>query len=102
MRAANLPAAARVLAAADTLIEEAPNRPGMVPAEAAKAAGWTEREVGLLREVTRGGSNKEIARKLFISEAPVHSHVLNIYTKIGVNSRGGAALFAMENDLVHA
>jgi DNA-binding NarL/FixJ family response regulator len=32
----------------------------------------------------------------------VHSHVLNIYTKIGVNSRAGAALFAMENDLVHA
>ena len=139
VRAANLPAAARVLAAADSyyaLIEEAPDRPGMAPAEAAKeleaeaaagrldrevvgatiaAAGlkvaahrtaWpgglTEREVGVLREVARGRSNKEIARTLFISEATVHSHVLNIYTKIGVNSRAGAALFAMENDLVHA
>ncbi len=139
VRAANLPAAARVLAAADAyhaLIEEAPHRPRMAPAEAAKeveaeaaagrldrevvgatiaAAGqkvaapraaWpgglTEREVGVLREVARGRSNKEIARKLFISEATVHSHVLNIYTKIGVNSRAGAALFAMENDLVHA
>jgi HD-GYP domain-containing protein (c-di-GMP phosphodiesterase class II) len=139
VRAANLPAAARVLAAADTyhaLIEEAPNRSGMGPADAAReleaeaaagrldrevvgatiaAAGqkvaahrmaWpgglTEREVGVLREVARGRSNKEIARALFISEATVHSHVLNIYTKIGINSRAGAALFAMENDLVHA
>ncbi|HVS06084.1 MAG TPA: HD domain-containing phosphohydrolase [Candidatus Dormibacteraeota bacterium] len=139
LRAANLPAAARVLAAADTyhaLIEEAPYRPRMAPAEAAKeleaeaasgrldrevvgatiaAAGqkvataraaWpgglTEREVGVLREVARGRTNKEIARTLFISDATVHSHVLNIYTKIGVNSRAGAALFAMENDLVHA
>jgi DNA-binding NarL/FixJ family response regulator len=64
--------------------------------------GLTEREVGVLREVARGRSNKEVARTLFISEATVHSHVLNIYTKIGVNSRAGAALFAMENDLVHA
>jgi HD-GYP domain-containing protein (c-di-GMP phosphodiesterase class II) len=139
VRAANLPAAARVLAAADSyhaLTEETPDRPGMAPAEAAKeleaeavagrldrevvgatiaAAGqkvaphrtaWpgglTEREVGVLREVARGRSNKEVARTLFISEATVHSHVLNIYTKIGVNSRAGAALFAMENDLVHA
>jgi HD-GYP domain-containing protein (c-di-GMP phosphodiesterase class II) len=139
VRAANLPVAARVLAAADAyhaLIEEAPHRPRMAPAEAAKeleaeagsgrldrevvsatiaAAGqqvaapraaWpgglTEREVGVLREVARGRTNKEVARKLFISEATVHSHVLNIYTKIGVNSRAGAALFAMENDLVHA
>jgi len=117
VRAANLPVAARVLATADAyhaLIEEAPDRPGMPPAEAAKeleaeaaagrldrevvaatiaAAGqkvaphraaWpgglTEREVGVLREVARGRSNKEIARTLFISEATVHSHVLNIYT----------------------
>jgi HD-GYP domain-containing protein (c-di-GMP phosphodiesterase class II)/DNA-binding CsgD family transcriptional regulator len=139
VRAANLPTAARVLAAADTynaLVEEAAYRPAMAPAEAAKeleveaaagrldrevvgatvaAAGqkvavhraaWpgglTDREVGVLREVARGRSNKEIARTLSISEATVHSHVLNIYTKIGVNSRAGAALFAMENDLVHA
>lgn len=139
VRAASLPAGARVLAAADAyhaLTEEAPHRPRMAPAEAAKEleaeaasgrldrevvgatiaaagqkaaapraarpGGLTEREVGVLREVARGGSNKQIARKLFISEATVHSHVLNIYTKIGVNSRAGAALFAMENDLVHA
>jgi len=68
---------------------------------AAWPAGLTEREVGVLREVARGRSNKEIARALFITEATVHSHVLNMYTKIGVKSRAGAALFAMENDLIH-
>lgn len=35
-----------------------------------------------------------------ISEPTVHSHVLNIYGKIGVNTRAGAALFAMEHDLL--
>ena len=138
IRAANLPAGARVLAAADAyhgLVEEAPYRPAMAPAEAAKqleteaaagrldrevvgatiaAAGqkpaaprasWpgglTEREVVVLREVARGRSNKDIGRTLFISETTVHSHVLNIYGKIGINSRAGAALYAMENDLIH-
>ena len=75
-------------------------------------ASWTWRRsteaVDALRtwvpEYTARGPLGDIsrARKLFIGEATVHSHVLNIYTKIGVNSRAGAALFAMENDLVHA
>jgi HD-GYP domain-containing protein (c-di-GMP phosphodiesterase class II) len=139
VRAANLPASARVLAAADVyhdLIEEAPQRPPLSPARAAQeleaeaaagrldrevvlatiaAAGqraaphraaWpgglTEREVAVLREVARGRSNKAIGRVLFISESTVHSHVLNIYSKIDVNSRAGAALFAMEHDLIDA
>lgn len=138
VRAANLPAPARVLATADMyqdLGEDAPHRPAMTPAQAAREleretaegrldrevveaiiaaagqkvaphrgvwpAGLTEREVGVLRQVARGRTNKEIARALFISEATVHSHVLNIYGKLGIKSRAGAALFAMEHDLVH-
>lgn len=73
----------------------------VAPNRATWPGGLSEREVGVLREVARGRSNKEIARTLFISEATVHSHVLNIYTKIGINSRAGAALFAMEHDLIH-
>jgi HD-GYP domain-containing protein (c-di-GMP phosphodiesterase class II) len=72
------------------------------PHRAAWPAGLTEREVGVLREVARGHSNKAIARLLFIAEPTVHSHVLNIYGKIGVKSRAGAALFAMEHDLIHS
>ena len=65
------------------------------------AAGLTDREVEVLRLVARGHSNKEIATQLFISRPTVHTHVLNIYAKIGVRSRAGASLFAMENGLLH-
>jgi HD-GYP domain-containing protein (c-di-GMP phosphodiesterase class II) len=67
----------------------------------ARPAGLTDREVGVLRLVALGHSNKEVAAQLFISQPTVHTHVLNIYSKIGVRSRAGASLFAMENDLLH-
>ena len=63
-------------------------------------AGLTDREVDVLRAITRGLANKQIARDLHISEATVHTHVINVYGKIGVNTRAGATLFAFENDLV--
>ncbi len=66
-----------------------------------RPAGLTDREVGVLRLVALGHSNKEVAAQLFISQPTVHTHVLNIYGKIGVRSRAGASLFAMENDLLH-
>lgn len=66
----------------------------------ARPAGLSDREVDVLRLVARGSSNREIARALFIAEATVHHHVLHIYGKIGVSTRAGAALFAMENDLL--
>jgi HD-GYP domain-containing protein (c-di-GMP phosphodiesterase class II) len=65
-------------------------------------AGLSDREVEVLRRVARGSSNREIARALSIAEATVHHHVLHIYQKIGVTTRAGAALFAMENDLLRA
>jgi DNA-binding NarL/FixJ family response regulator len=39
---------------------------------------------------------------LFISEVTVHHHVRHIYEKIGISTRAGAALFAMEHDLIQA
>ena len=69
-----------------------------------EARGWpsglTDREVDVLRMVALARSNKEIARDLHIAEATVHTHVINIYGKIEVNTRAGAALFAMEHDLI--
>jgi len=62
--------------------------------------GLSDREVEVLRLVSRGKSNREIARALSIAEATVHHHVLHVYGKLGVSTRAGAALFAMENDLV--
>ncbi|HEX2274395.1 MAG TPA: HD domain-containing phosphohydrolase, partial [Acidimicrobiales bacterium] len=85
------PAAARhVLEAA----EAAPPRlPGAWP------SGLSDREVEVLRLVARGGTNKDVARALGISSRTVQHHVAHIYTKIGVTSRAGAALFAAEHGL---
>jgi DNA-binding NarL/FixJ family response regulator len=63
-------------------------------------AGLTRREVEVLRLLVRGRSEKEIARELFISPATAHTHVAHIYGKAGVSTRAGAAMFAMEKDLV--
>jgi response regulator RpfG family c-di-GMP phosphodiesterase/DNA-binding CsgD family transcriptional regulator len=63
-------------------------------------AGLTDREVDVLRAITRGLPNKRIARELHVSEATVHTHVINLYSKIAVNTRAGATLFAFEHDLI--
>lgn len=60
----------------------------------------SDREVEVLRLAARGKPNREIAGLLHISENTVHHHVKRIYDKIGVSTRAGAALFAMENDLL--
>jgi DNA-binding CsgD family transcriptional regulator len=62
-------------------------------------AGLTDREVEVLNAITRGLANKQIARELHVSPATVHTHVLNLYAKIGVNTRAGATLYAFEHDL---
>ena len=63
-------------------------------------SGLTDREVEVLRAITRGLANKQIARELHVSEATVHTHVINLYAKIAVNTRAGATLFAFEHDLI--
>ncbi len=63
-------------------------------------SGLTDREVDVLRAVARGLGNKQMARELFVSQATVHTHVINIYSKIGVNTRAGATLFAIEHHLI--
>jgi len=63
-------------------------------------AGLTDREVDVLRAITRGLANKQIGHELHVSQATVHTHVINLYGKIGVNTRAGATLFAFEHDLI--
>lgn len=63
-------------------------------------AGLTDREVDVLRVLARGQSNRQIANQLHVSEATVHTHLINVYGKIGVNTRAGATLFALEHDLI--
>ncbi len=63
-------------------------------------AGLSQREVEVLRCAAQGLLNKETARILSISERTVAHHLQHVYNKIGVSTRGAAALFAMENDLL--
>ena len=69
-------------------------------ARAANPGGLTDREVDVLRLLARGGTNRRIGEELFISPKTVGRHVENIYLKIGVSTRAGAALYAMEHRLL--
>lgn len=63
-------------------------------------AGLSDREVQVLRLLARGHSNREMARRLWISPKTAGHHVQHIYAKIGVSTRAAAAMFAMEHDLI--
>jgi DNA-binding NarL/FixJ family response regulator len=59
----------------------------------------TERETDVLRLLAQGKANKEIAAALVIGEKTVKTHVSNILTKLGVQSRTQAALYAAQTGL---
>lgn len=62
--------------------------------------GLTPREVDVVVQLARGGSNPEIAVALGVSWRTVTSHLEHVYTKLGVSGRTEAALFAMRHGLV--
>ena len=59
--------------------------------------GLSKREVEVLACIAAGASNREVAKKLFISDKTVGRHLANIYVKLGVSSRTAAAAWAHEN-----
>lgn len=63
-------------------------------------AGLSEREVEVLRLLARGQTIKQIAGQLVIAEKTVDGHLQHIYAKIGVSTRVGATLFAMEHQIL--
>jgi two-component system, NarL family, response regulator LiaR len=62
----------------------------------------TERESDVLRLLAQGQSNKQIARNLHNSEQTVKTHVSTILSKLGVQSRTQATLYAIRVGLVSA
>jgi len=56
----------------------------------------TEREKEVLRLIALGGSNKEIAQKLDITEKTVKNHISHIFQILHVNNRTQAAIYALE------
>jgi DNA-binding CsgD family transcriptional regulator len=64
------------------------------------AIGLTDREIGVLKLVAHGMSNKDIGEKLFISIHTVISHRKNITEKLGIKSISGLTVYAILNKLV--
>jgi DNA-binding CsgD family transcriptional regulator len=62
--------------------------------------GLTAREAEVLRLVSSGRTNKQVARELFLSEKTVARHLSNIFDKIGVSTRAGATAYAFEHNLI--
>jgi DNA-binding NarL/FixJ family response regulator len=61
--------------------------------------GLTQREAEVLREIANGMSNREIADRLFISEATVKTHVNNIFSKANLRDRAQAVVYALHHGL---
>jgi len=59
----------------------------------------TEREAEVLKYLCDGFNYKKVAQKLFISESTVKTHINNVFTKLKVNDRTQAVLYALKHDL---
>jgi DNA-binding NarL/FixJ family response regulator len=103
-----LVAAVRAAATGDSLIEPSitqrlverfaePALPTGIPD---RLAALTERELDVLRLITRGLSNAEIASEMFVAETTVKTHVARILAKLGVRDRVQAVVVAYETGFV--
>lgn len=66
----------------------------------ASSYDFTERELTVLREITSGDTNQEIADRLNMSVATVKTHILNMLEKTGFRNRTELAVRARESGLV--
>jgi DNA-binding NarL/FixJ family response regulator len=60
----------------------------------------SDREMEVVQLVAQGSQNKEIGKKLFISEQTVKNHLHNIFDKLGVSDRLELALYAIHHHLL--
>ncbi len=61
----------------------------------------TKRELEVLKLISDGASNEEIAQSLYISISTVKSHILNLFTKLEVNNRSKAVVEAEKRGIIH-
>jgi len=59
----------------------------------------TAREIEVLKLIAEGLINKEIAKKLYISEKTVKNHLSNIFRKLNVSDRTQAAIYAVKHNI---
>ncbi|MES9536522.1 response regulator [Actinomadura sp. NPDC000600] len=63
-------------------------------------ATLTARELEVLRLVAEGLSNRQISKRLFLSETTIKTHLVHIYAKLGVDSRTAAVAAATRRGLI--
>ena len=95
----DLVAAVRAVAGGETVLAPSVAR-RLVHGVRTAGERLTARELDVLRGVARGGSNAQIGAKLFISEATVKTHLLRIFTKLGVDDRTRAVTVALERGIL--
>jgi len=69
-------------------------------AEHAAEDGLSSRETQILRHIAAGGANKEIGRRLSISEETVKAHVKNILHKLQASDRTQAVTIAIKRGII--
>ncbi|MEH1053602.1 response regulator transcription factor [Micromonospora sp. CPCC 206171] len=104
-RPAEVVAAVRAVAAGDSLLFPAAIRRlagayGSSGGDRLRAARLTEREAEVLRLMTTGLSNTEIAGQLVVGVETVKTHVGNVLAKLGVRDRTQAVIAAYESGFV--
>lgn len=77
-----------------------PDAPPELRLGLASSYDFTERELEVLREMTGGDTNQEIAERLHMSVATVKTHILNMLGKTGFRNRTELAVRARESGLV--
>jgi two-component system nitrate/nitrite response regulator NarL len=83
----------------DVLVQ-AEDAGGRDPRGAAGAANLTPRELEVLRMLSKGSANKEIARAIGVAEVTVKLHTRRILEKLGVRNRAAAAALAVSRRLI--
>jgi DNA-binding NarL/FixJ family response regulator len=105
----HLIAAVHTIARGDALLDPAVTRavverfgstPEPDPAAAGRLGELSQREHEVLLLLVEGCSNKEIAGRLFVSEATVKSHVMAVLRKLALRDRIQAVIFGYESGLV--
>jgi LuxR family transcriptional regulator, maltose regulon positive regulatory protein len=83
------------------VVEKLLNEP-IVPKGAPQdeATGLSPKEGTILRLLAEAHSNKELARKLFVTENTLETHLRRIYGKLGIHSRTRAVVRALELGLI--
>jgi DNA-binding CsgD family transcriptional regulator len=94
------------LTAARSIFERLGARPDVTrldssngPPRSRSTSPLTGRELQVLRLISTGGTNKEIAQQLSLSERTIDRHVTNILTKLDVRSRTAATTYAFDHKL---